>query len=733
METEHQQQVAFYLTGKKSGAGLDAIEGLGLRPVLFANYRDLTRLRHDCPLVLVRGATEGNFVQSLSGVVDAVLHEISGDEDGERVTQHVLRLEHEIRARVAAGESGALTQLWDRASSKLAAGGDPLLRDSLSRARAALKTDGDVVDCGVELPSRLLTHAWSMVQAQKALSFQEYAGQLILKLANIVRADFVHSQAGQQASSLEASVGGTYESAFDFEVMSRLLTKAAPRTSLPEKRRRRIESALAVLESQKFFPLQDGNNGNGVKAHEFAFGKCDDVLAAIRARQRELIEVAKAIEIAEFEVNGRYVEAKHDAFFESFGEEGLDPKDLARFPDYLLCLGADRLQASEQAELMEILSSGLPVKILLQSDDILERQPQLALGLRAKQLADMAMGLNDVYVMQASAALLFQFRQRLLKGLSYPGPALFSVFSGAALAGVDVPPYLIAAAAMDSRAFPAFSFDPSAGSNLASRFQLEANAQLDVDWPLQSVVYENGKHERVSERLAFTLLDFLACDPRHARHFARVPRSNWSASLVPVGEFLAREPRANGQPDKVPCLWMIDSDGMLQKLIVDEKLIREACRCREEWHRLQELGGIHNSHAERLLVRQRAAWEARERAGATAAPAASAQAPAPLASIAAETKAAKPAAETKAAPASDEAYIETPRCTSCDECTHVSNKMFAYDANKQAYIANRDAGTYAQLVEAAESCQVAIIHPGKPWNPNEPGLAELLVRAEPFR
>jgi hypothetical protein len=59
--------------------------------------------------------------------------------------------------------------------------------------------------------------------------------------------------------------------------------------------------------------------------------------------------------------------------------------------------------------------------------------------------------------------------------------------------------------------------------------------------------------------------------------------------------------------------------------------------------------------------------------------------------------------------------------------------MFRYNENKQAYIADVKAGTYRQLVEAAESCQVAIIHPGKPWNPNEPGLAELVERARPFQ
>jgi ferredoxin len=107
--------------------------------------------------------------------------------------------------------------------------------------------------------------------------------------------------------------------------------------------------------------------------------------------------------------------------------------------------------------------------------------------------------------------------------------------------------------------------------------------------------------------------------------------------------------------------------------------------------------------------------------------------------------AAAPAAPKPAAPApaeaadaatehgSDEPYIETVRCSSCNECITLNGKMFAYDANQQAYIADPDAGTYRELVEAAESCQVAVIHPGKPRNPNEPGLEELLKRAEPFR
>ncbi len=44
----------------------------------------------------------------------------------------------------------------------------------------------------------------------------------------------------------------------------------------------------------------------------------------------------------------------------------------------------------------------------------------------------------------------------------------------------------------------------------------------------------------------------------------------------------------------------------------------------------------------------------------------------------------------------------------------------------------RHAGTFSKMVEAAETCQGSIIHPGKPRNPKEPNLDELIKRAEPF-
>ena len=761
MEADTQAHVAFFLTGRRPGEHLDAVDGLDLRPALFAAYRELTQLRYDFPLLLVAKPTDKLFVQSLSGLMDAALATAARGSDAERMRKHVLRLEQEIRVLVSGGASGTLAALWDQAAGRLAkatdkSDADKSLADSLRRTRAAVKVDGELADCDAALPARLLRHAWSAVQKQKAAGFRKDLDRLVLKLSDILKADFERSEAGRSAKHLKAAVGTGFGDAFDFDVMSRLLAKALPKDVFPDSRRKRIRGLLAVLGAQQFFPSPDApaKKTAAAQPYSFLFDSCADALAAFRERMPKLIELARAIAVAELEIDGQYSEAKHDALFEQFGANGLDPQDLAPFPDYLVCVNAAKMQADEHAQLMEILSAGLPIKVLLQIDDILEESAsgdgKLTSGMRSRQIANMAIGLNEVYVLQSSNSNLFQFRERMLRGLAYRGPALFSVFSGASGKASGLPPYLMSAAAMESRAFPAFTYDPSAGPNWASRFYLEANSQVDLDWPIQGFAYEDEEHQRVSEDLAFTLVDFVASDRRYARHLARVPREKWNGSMIPVDEALTRERK--GLPDKVPSVLMVDADNVLQKVIVDERLIREARRCREMWHSLQELGGVHNSHAEKLLARERKAWEERMRQEAeTQAPAAAAPAvsAAPGATSASLTPAAPSASLTPAAPSAsltpaapsasaeperspDEAYIETPRCSTCNECTTINNKMFAYDGNKQAYIADINAGTYAQLVEAAESCQVSIIHPGKPRNPKEPGLEELLKRAEPF-
>jgi ferredoxin len=736
-------QQLFFTTGRRQGPGLDSIDELALRPAVLARYRDLRRLRYDFPLLLISDGVWAGQVRSLSSVIDELLAEIAPRGlEGERLRKHVLRLEREIRTLTDGGKKGLLSELWTVAAAKLASSEDPSAEEVLAHIAGKLKLDGEVVDCDKSVATRVCEHLWQAAQQRKAKAFRATVERLIVRLSDLLRAAFIHSEAGRRPDALRATLGGMHRQAFDFDIMSKLLTRNVPKDELSASRRARIERTLAVLKAQHFFAdprLREGDDAN--ESFRFRYDDCAAAAEAFQARLPALIDVVKAISVAELEAAGRYVEARHDAFFEHFDAGALAAEDLALFPDYLVCIPPGCNDATGNTGLMEVLSAGLPVKVLVETTDLVEEAAvgtgHFAFGVRSMRLANTATGLGGVFVVQSTSSHLHAVRERIERAFAHRGPALVSVYAGSDTSR-GVPAYLSAAAAMESRAFPAFTYDPSAGDNQAARFSLEDNPQPEADWPVATLDYADENQQRLSEESAFTVADFVLCDPDYARHFARVPRERWNALLVPADEWLASD--TTKQAESLPYVLAVDADDVLQRVIVDARLMNIVARCRTFWHRLQEQGGIHNSHAEILLAREKAKWDAqraREIEEQNTPPAA-AEASTGNAGGAGTAQGVATSAEQSQVDQStlarnpDEAWIETARCPSCNECQTINDRMFKYNENKQAYIADLAAGTYRQLIEAAEACQVAIIHPGKPRNPDEAGLAELLERAKPF-
>jgi ferredoxin len=728
MDKQLKAQVVFHLTGRHvEGAADSAVAGM--RPALMAGYRDIDALRYDFPVVFA--GEGGESVRSLSATVDATLRETAPPGvAGEALRRRGLKIEREIRRLVSGGGRGTLAELWERAVQSVAPAGDGAFLHDAGKLRQALHVDGEVAGCDAQLPARFMRAAWAAVQRDKAQLAAKRIEQLVIRLGNVLRADYARSEAALAQPALQASFGTAHHGMFDFDAMSRLLSHGGVRGGLGERRRRRVEDALAALKSQRFFATAAAAGGPAV--HRFEYDSIAAALAAFRERLPELAQLLKAVQVAELEVAGDYLEDVHDAIFATFDEQSVTPQDLEFFPDYLVCLEAG--EAGAQGTLAEAMCSGVPLKLVVHASDLLEEsalgQGRFAFGVRVAQLASSAISFDDVFVLQTAASNLYQLRSRVERGLRHAGPALFSIY--APPDGGALPGYLQAAAAMQSRAFPAFSYDPGAGPDLATRFSLENNPQPELDWPLERLDYADPDLQATSEEVAFTFADFALCDARYAGHFEPAPRAAWGDGLLTAQDWLARPTR--DPVVGVPYVLAVDEADLLCRLVVDERLMRAALRCREAWHRLQELGGIHDSRAERLLARERRAWEEqhqREAAAAPAAPVAEA-APVPAAPAAAPTPA-PAAAEAEPARNPDEPYIETIRCSTCNECTQINPRMFNYNENKQAFIADLKAGTYKQLVEAAESCQVSIIHPGKPWDPSEPGLEELVERAKPFQ
>lgn len=718
---------AFHRVGDRSELTVVEPVDSNLRPALFGSYHDLAKLRYDFPLVLVNASASTEWVISLSDIMDGVLRVIAPPGvEGEETRQQLLALEQAIRSRVSEGQRGLLSGLWEEAQQELTADSD--LDETLQSAWTTVGLDGEVIDCDENLAASLLTHAWQVSEQVKAEQLHARVERLAQKLADILEVDFMHSPAARKTERLQASMGPPDNDVFDFEAMSQLLKSTPSVEPLPAARRKRIEEAIGVLGTQRFVSAQETVRSATEEIYGFAFDNCEQALQAFRERLPEVASLVRAISIAELEIDNHYVETRHDRFFESFDQDRLGPADIRLFPRYQVCLSTEN--AGDRAGVLDILAAGLPFNILAQTRDILGDDSiqggRLSFGLHGQQLAQMAMGMDQVFVMQAANSALYRLRSTIEHGMHSERPALFSIFAGAG--------YLESAAATESRAFPCFSHNPASGKDRASRFSLAGNPLPESNWTGHTIHYENAGHSIEAAPASFTLIDFIAAQPRHLSHFACVPQEEWTDEMIAADRFL--ELPARQRQAALPYIWLIDAKDVLLRAVVDEKLVDAAGRCLHAWKMLQELGGINNSYASAAVAEARLSWEEEqaqlagptETAAAGPAPSGAAE-PQPAPVVQAEPE---PAAEPAATPTPGDPWIESIRCTTCNECTQLNDRMFAYDGEMRAYIADPDAGTFRELVEAAETCQVAIIHPGKPRNPDEPGLEELIKRAEPF-
>jgi pyruvate/2-oxoacid:ferredoxin oxidoreductase beta subunit len=103
---------------------------------------------------------------------------------------------------------------------------------------------------------------------------------------------------------------------------------------------------------------------------------------------------------------------------------------------------------------------------------------------RRKELGRILMAHGEVFVAQTTPAHINHFYRSVMDANEYPGPAVVIVYSAC------MPEHGIAddaatrqaKLAVDSRAFPLFSFDPRRGSTIRERLSLQGNPAPRDDW-----------------------------------------------------------------------------------------------------------------------------------------------------------------------------------------------------------------------------------------------------------
>jgi len=350
--------------------------------------------------------------------------------------------------------------------------------------------------------------------------------------------------------------------------------------------------------------------------------------------------------------------------------------------------------------------------------------------------------------------------------------------------------------ALESRAVPNLVYDPDGGPDLADCLDLEGNPALDDDWPTYELCYRERDGDEAGEERTLTVpvttADWAAQEARFRKHFKPVPEQDSDTDWVPFHEYLELSPQQRA--DTSPFIHIVDAEQQLGRLAVSAEIVALAEERLDFWHVLREMAGVVLSSKARSSAEAEADFEARSealraeydgklaklqaqypqliarrlaegllRGGANltvaqileqanaqpgrapvAAPIPAALTatgplptiePEPSALAPSEAPAAELAGEAEADDADElgmEPYIDVDLCTSCDDCINLNKQMFAYDENKQAFIKDAHAGTFKQLVMAAEVCPAEIIHPGTPLDPREKDLEKLMKRAERF-
>jgi ferredoxin len=658
----------------------------------------------------------------------------------------------------------------------------------LDKLKATLAAGGQCLGYGPSVSLHLMVHAIRHRHGRSREQFRQQVDKHIRGLRSLLDVEKAKSADANDPGSVESSVGPASQYLDTGALSGMLEHRKQGSLEMSAKRRVRVEGALKELQAWKDDPVLVRFVG---RIQDSSFAKqavlelvdSDDPCAtAAEVFEREAADFARlfaAARIAALEIDNNYQPAVHDSWFASFDWQCFSSEEMQLVTRVVALVSADYLAGDGLPAFSRLLGSRLPVHVLswIRAYDNPGAKPgERPFDSYRFELAYLGIGHRHVVVAQTSAARHEDLLTGFLCALDCNRASLHLINRGTQTKTKQplLDAWFVASAALESRAHPFILVNPDAGDRAAQRISFGGNPQAENDWPIEKLEYRGTDGEVTEMDLAFTFADYALLMPALHEHFRLVPTGFESGDLVTVDQYLAADDESADR--LVPFVWGIDDEDVLVRLVVSRALVF-ACRDRlNYWHTLQELAGIHNFYVEeaidRVIEEQRAAVEAEreqitkaheeelENARSEAAgeamgqlvdvlmgadlsgmigagtqlasmPAtepAEAEVPAEVA-VAAEPE---PVEEPEEALSFDEPWLDTDMCTTCDDCMAINKMMFVYNDNKQAIIKDPKAGTYADLVEAAEICPAKCIHPGKPLDPNEPGLDELIARAEPF-
>jgi pyruvate-ferredoxin/flavodoxin oxidoreductase len=483
-------------------------------------------------------------------------------------------------------------------------------------------------------------------------------------------------------------------------------------------------------------------------------------MGVFEGHMAKMAEGFKTIRKAELMLDGKYDPSEHDSFLTYFNWQQFTDEEWLLCPPVVALGGDGAMYDIGFQNLSRLMASGKPIKVIVVDTQVYSNTGgQACTSGFIGQVSDMAqygkvwkgkpeprkeigliaMAHRNTYVMQGTLSNTSHMIEGFIDGLMAKRPALFNLYTTCQPEhGVadDLGAHQ-AKLAVESRAYPVFRYNPDLGVKPEEAFDLSGNPDLHSNWPTYQLKYQENGREKSME-VAMTFADFALTEARFRKHFRKVPREAWNDNMVVLTDFL--EMSAEEREGKFPFIWTVDQKQHLTRVLVAETIVASCEERRDFWIMLRAIAGVKEeveaapedlegkirnevvSNIAKGLMKMAAGGKFDELGVDTAALNFDA---APV------TNGSAAEAETAVATATGQGpWIESEECTACDECIKINSKVFAYNSNNQAEIKDPNAGSYEDLVKAAEKCTAQVIHPGLPANPE--GQEKWIKRGEKY-
>jgi pyruvate-ferredoxin/flavodoxin oxidoreductase len=318
------------------------------------------------------------------------------------------------------------------------------------------------------------------------------------------------------------------------------------------------EWAARFPDHPYYAPLTLAPTAEGIElARGIARGLAEQHLEVLRALRRAAVEQEQPPDRDE-----------QLAQLAGLGWDDLDAQERASCPPLLLMGDATALLERGFGALSPLLSSSLPVKlVILDGRDPLDGAVEPVL---------LGMAHRRAFVLSSSPGYPDHLARGLADALDWPGPALIQLHAPSPLRHGFAPEACLERAreAVEGRAQILFRFDPGAEGLFGVCASLEGNPDMDEDWGGRSLAEWASGETRFADQL----------------------ETLENGGGTPLAEWTALAPDARG--GKLPVVELED-----RRLAVGERLAQASLERLEVWNTLRELTGLANPFTEQLQAR----------------------------------------------------------------------------------------------------------------------------------